>query len=94
MDAQLDGGPRPTQPVREGAGTAARPARRRPWLTWALEPLPVLLLAALAVRQRFARDLDLAVEQLAAVLVVTHDRRTLDVFDALYTMEDGQLESA
>ena len=31
-------------------------------------------------------------EQGAAVLVVTHDQRTLDVFDALYQMEDGRLE--
>jgi putative ABC transport system ATP-binding protein len=27
----------------------------------------------------------------AAVLVVTHDQRALDVFDSLYHMEDGQL---
>jgi putative ABC transport system ATP-binding protein len=31
-------------------------------------------------------------EQSAAVVVVTHDHRTLDVFDALYEMEDGRLE--
>jgi putative ABC transport system ATP-binding protein len=31
-------------------------------------------------------------EQEAAVVVVTHDHRTLDVFDALYQMEDGRLE--
>jgi len=33
---------------------------------------------------RVARD------QGAAVLVVTHDHRALDVFDAIYEMEDGQ----
>jgi putative ABC transport system ATP-binding protein len=27
----------------------------------------------------------------AAVLVVTHDQRALDVFDSLYHMEDGQI---
>jgi putative ABC transport system ATP-binding protein len=29
----------------------------------------------------------------AAVLVVTHDHRSLDVFDRTYEMEDGQLHS-
>jgi len=32
-------------------------------------------------------------EQGAAVLIVTHDQRTLDVFDAIYQLEDGRLSS-
>ena len=34
--------------------------------------------------QRVARDFG------AGVIVVTHDHRTLDVFDTIYEMEDGQ----
>jgi putative ABC transport system ATP-binding protein len=30
-------------------------------------------------------------ERGAAVLVVTHDHRTLDAFDTVYEMEDGRL---
>jgi putative ABC transport system ATP-binding protein len=30
-------------------------------------------------------------EQDTAVVVVTHDQRALDVFDAIYEMEDGRL---
>ena len=30
-------------------------------------------------------------ERGAAVLVVTHDHRALDVFDVLYEMEDGRI---
>lgn len=33
-------------------------------------------------------------EQGTAVVVVTHDHRSLDVFDATYTMEDGRLSGA
>ena len=32
-------------------------------------------------------------EQQAAVIVVTHDHRSLDVFDTRYEMEDGRLLS-
>jgi putative ABC transport system ATP-binding protein len=32
-------------------------------------------------------------ERSAAVLVVTHDQRSLDVFDKTYEMEDGRLKS-
>jgi putative ABC transport system ATP-binding protein len=32
-------------------------------------------------------------EQGTAVVVVTHDHRALDVFDAIYQMEDGRLTS-
>jgi putative ABC transport system ATP-binding protein len=38
--------------------------------------------------RRVAREHD------AAVLVVTHDHRALDVFDSWYRMEDGQLMAA
>jgi putative ABC transport system ATP-binding protein len=31
-------------------------------------------------------------EQNTAVVVVTHDHRSLDVFDATYEMEDGRLD--
>lgn len=34
-----------------------------------------------------------AKEQGTAVLVVTHDHRTLDVFDRIFEMEDGQLKA-
>jgi putative ABC transport system ATP-binding protein len=33
----------------------------------------------------------IAHEQGAAVIVVTHDHRTLDVFDTIHEMEDGVL---
>lgn len=33
-------------------------------------------------------------EQGAAIIVVTHDHRTLDVFDAIYEMEDGVIRAA
>jgi putative ABC transport system ATP-binding protein len=33
-------------------------------------------------------------EQGTAVMVVTHDHRSLDVFDAIYQMEDGRLTSS
>ena len=33
-------------------------------------------------------------EQQAAVIVVTHDHRSLDVFDTQYEMEDGRLNLA
>jgi putative ABC transport system ATP-binding protein len=35
--------------------------------------------------QRVARDYG------AGVIVVTHDHRTLDVFDTIYEMEDGRM---
>jgi putative ABC transport system ATP-binding protein len=38
------------------------------------------------VMELFAK---VAHEQGAAVIVVTHDHRSLDVFDTTYTMEDG-----
>ena len=40
------------------------------------------------VMQLFRR---VAHERGAAVLVVTHDHRTLDAFDTVYEMEDGSL---
>ena len=70
----------------------ARALANRPSLILADEPTAALDKArGRAVMELFAR---VAHEQGAAVLVVTHDQRTLDVFDALYTMEDGHLESA
>ena len=33
-------------------------------------------------------------EQGAAVLVVTHDQRALDVFDVIHEMEDGRILSS
>ena len=35
-----------------------------------------------------------ALERGAAVLVVTHDHRALDVFDVLYEMEDGRIRAS
>jgi len=44
-----------------------------------------------SVMELFAR---IAHEQKAAVLVMTHDHRTLDAFDVTYEMEDGRIKSA
>ena len=33
-------------------------------------------------------------EQQTGVIVVTHDQRALDVFDAIYEMEDGVIRAA
>ncbi len=68
----------------------ARALANRPSLILADEPTAALDKArGRAVMELFAR---VAHEQGAAVLVVTHDQRTLDVFDGLYQMEDGRLE--
>jgi putative ABC transport system ATP-binding protein len=68
----------------------ARALANRPSLILADEPTAALDKArGRAVMELFAK---VAHEQGAAVLVVTHDQRTLDVFDAIYTMEDGRLE--
>ncbi len=67
----------------------ARALANRPSLILADEPTAALDKArGRAVMELFAR---VAHEQGAAVLVVTHDHRTLDVFDKLYAMEDGVL---
>ena len=67
----------------------ARALATRPSLILADEPTAALDKArGRAVMELFAR---VAHEQGAAVLVVTHDHRTLDAFDKLYAMEDGVL---
>lgn len=69
----------------------ARALANRPSLILADEPTAALDKArGRSVMELFAR---VAHEQGAAVLVVTHDQRTLDVFDAIYRMEDGHLAS-
>lgn len=70
------------------------------WPSRALANEPSLILAdeptaALdSVRSRAVMELfrKVAHERGAAVLVVTHDHRALDVFDVLYEMEDGRLK--
>ncbi len=49
-----------------------------------------------SVRSRMVMELlrRVAHERGAAVLVVTHDHRALDVFDVLYEMEDGRIRPA
>jgi putative ABC transport system ATP-binding protein len=67
----------------------ARALANRPSLLLADEPTAAL------DKQRGRAVMDLfrrvAHEQGAAVLVVTHDQRALDVFDILYDLEDGRL---
>jgi putative ABC transport system ATP-binding protein len=70
----------------------ARALANHPALIFADEPTAALDKArGRQVMELFAR---IAHEQGAAVLVVTHDHRTLDVFDAQYEMEDGRLTPA
>jgi len=67
----------------------ARALANRPTLILADEPTAALDGArGRAVMELFAK---VAHEQGAAVLVVTHDQRALDVFDRLFEMEDGTL---
>jgi putative ABC transport system ATP-binding protein len=70
----------------------ARALANRPSLVLADEPTAAL------DRERGRQVMELlhraAREHDAAVLVVTHDHRALDVFDAWYRMEDGLLTSA
>ena len=67
----------------------ARALANEPSLILADEPTAALD----SVRSRNVMDLfrKVAHEKGAAVLVVTHDHRALDVFDVLYEMEDGRL---
>jgi len=82
MPAMLSGGEQQRVAI-------ARALANRPSLILADEPTAALDKArGHAVMELFAR---VAHEQGAAVLVVTHDHRTLDVFDKLYEMEDGML---
>ncbi len=67
----------------------ARALANQPSLILADEPTAALD----SVRSRTVMELfrKVAHERGAAVLVVTHDHRALDVFDVLYEMEDGRL---
>jgi putative ABC transport system ATP-binding protein len=68
----------------------ARALANRPSIVLADEPTAALDKArGRAVMELFRR---VAHEQQAAVLVVTHDHRTLDVFDVRYELEDGCLK--
>jgi putative ABC transport system ATP-binding protein len=66
----------------------ARALANSPSLILADEPTAALD----SVRGRMVMELfrRVAHEQGAAVLVVTHDHRALDVFDTIYEMEDGR----
>jgi len=67
----------------------ARALANRPSLILADEPTAALDKArGRTVMELFAR---VAHEQGAAVLVVTHDHRALDLFDVTYEMEDGRI---
>jgi ABC-type lipoprotein export system ATPase subunit len=67
----------------------ARALANHPSLVLADEPTAALdKKRGRAVMELFRR---VAHEQQAAVLVVTHDHRALDVFDVRYEMEDGRL---
>ena len=70
----------------------ARALANEPSLVLADEPTAALD----SVRSRVVMELfrKVAHERGAAVLVVTHDHRALDVFDVLYEMEDGRLRPA
>lgn len=68
----------------------ARALANRPAIVLADEPTAALDKArGRAVMELFRR---VAHEQQSAVLVVTHDHRTLDVFDVRHELEDGQLK--
>jgi putative ABC transport system ATP-binding protein len=70
----------------------ARAIANEPSLVLADEPTAALDSArSRSVMELFRR---VAHEQGAAVLVVTHDHRALDVFDVLYAMEDGRIRPA
>lgn len=70
----------------------ARALANEPSLVLADEPTAALD----SVRSRAVMELfrKVAHERGAAVLVVTHDHRALDVFDVLYEMEDGRIRPA
>jgi len=70
----------------------ARALANEPSLVLADEPTAALD----SVRSRTVMELfrKVAHERGAAVLVVTHDHRALDVFDVLYEMEDGRIRPA
>ena len=70
----------------------ARALANEPSLILADEPTAALD----SVRSRTVMELfhKVAHERGAAVLVVTHDQRALDVFDVIYEMEDGRIRPA
>jgi putative ABC transport system ATP-binding protein len=70
----------------------ARALANEPFLILADEPTAALD----STRSRVVMELfrKVAHERGAAVLVVTHDHRALDVFDVLYEMEDGRIRRA
>jgi len=70
----------------------ARALANEPSLILADEPTAALD----SVRSRSVMELfrKVAHERGAAVLVVTHDHRALEVFDVLYEMEDGRIRAA
>ncbi len=69
----------------------ARALANHPSLVLADEPTAALDGArGRAVMELFRK---VAHEQRAAVIVVTHDHRSLDVFDQIYEMEDGRLQA-
>jgi putative ABC transport system ATP-binding protein len=70
----------------------ARALANEPSLILADEPTAALD----SVRSRVVMELfrKVAHERGAAVLVVTHDHRALDVFDVIYEMEDGRIRPA
>ncbi|MCC6215798.1 MAG: ABC transporter ATP-binding protein [Polyangiaceae bacterium] len=70
----------------------ARALANEPSLVLADEPTAALDGARSRVVMELFRRV--AHERGAAVLIVTHDHRALDVFDVLYEMEDGQLRPA
>ena len=84
MPAQLSGGEAQRVAI-------ARALANRPRIILADEPTAPLNSA----RARSVMDLlrRIAVEQNAAIIVVTHDEMILDSFDHIYRLRDGRLES-
>ena len=85
MPAQLSGGEAQRVAI-------ARALANRPRIILADEPTAPLDSA----RARIVMDLlrRIAVEQSAAIIVVTHDEMILDRFDHIFRLRDGRLEQA
>jgi len=71
--------------------SVARALANKPGLILADEPTAAL--DSFRGRQVMELFQKVAHEQGAGVLVVTHDHRSLDVFDRSFEMEDGMLKS-